>query len=153
MRDFCAPLSRLWKTGQQPPPYYRSTLSKGVHMSRKPLFFIVLICSSAAIAATASGQRNAVPTLNGTTGPGYTITLKQNGKLVKTLKHGMYKFVIADKSSYHSFALDGPHGFAKDFTTVPFVGMKTATVNLKAGTYKYYCKAHEPTMFGHFTVK
>jgi hypothetical protein len=126
---------------------------KGATLSRKPLLFILLLCISAAIAANASGQRAAVQTLNGTVGPGYTITLKQNGKLVKTLKAGMYKFVIADKSSLHSFGLDGPHGFAKDFTTVPFIGTKTATVNLKAGTYKYYCKAHEPTMFAHFTVK
>jgi plastocyanin len=123
-------------------------------LSKKPLLFVLLLCIiAAAIAANASGQRTAVPKLNGTVGPGYTITLKQSGKVVKTLKAGTYTFVIADKSSFHSFGLDGPHGFAKDFTTVPYTGTKTATVKLKAGTYKYYCVAHEATMFAHFTVK
>jgi plastocyanin len=41
---------------------------------------------------------------------------------------------------------------AKDFTTVRFKGKKTVTVKLKAGKYKYYCAAHEATMFGHFTL-
>ena len=94
------------------------------------------------------------PKLNGTAGPGFTITLKNSaGHAVKTLKAGTYTFVIHDKSNFHSFALDGPHGFAKDFTKVPFVGTKTATLTLKKGKYKYYCANHESTMFGHFTVK
>jgi plastocyanin len=93
------------------------------------------------------------PKLTGTTGPGFTIKLKNSGgHVVKTLKAGTYTFVIHDKSNFHSFALDGPHGFAKDFTKVPFVGTKTATLTLKKGKYKYYCANHESTMFGHFTV-
>ena len=46
------------------------------------------------------------PTLNGTVGPGYTITLKQNGKAVKSLKAGSYSFVIADKADIHNFVLE-----------------------------------------------
>ena len=69
------------------------------------------------------------------------------------LKAGPYTFVIHDGSALHSFGLDGPNGFAKDFTTVPFKGTKTVTLNLKKGKYKYYCVAHESTMFGHFKVK
>lgn len=122
-------------------------------MPRKPLVFVLLIGIAAALAANAPGQRATVPTLRGTVGPGFTIKLTQNSKVVKTLKAGTYKFVIADKSSIHAFGLDGPHGFAKDFTTVPFTGTKTATVKLKAGSYKYYCSAHEATMFAHFTVR
>jgi plastocyanin len=123
-------------------------------MVRTSLVIVSLIGVSAAIAASAFGQRAmTVPTLKGTVGPGFTITLKWNGKAVKTLKAGTYKFVIADKASIHAFDLDGPHGFAKDFTTVPFVGTKTVTLKLKAGSYKYYCVAHEATMFAHFTVK
>jgi plastocyanin len=79
--------------------------------------------------------------------------LKHSGAPVKTLKAGTYKFVINDKSSFHGFSLDGPHGFAKDFTKITFVGTKTSVVNLKAGKYKYYCPNHESTMFAHFTVK
>ncbi len=123
-------------------------------MVRTFLVSISLIGIAAAIAASAFGQRAmTVPTLRGTVGPGFTITLKQNGKLVKTLKAGEYKFVIADKASIHAFSLDGPHGFAKDFTKIPFVGTKTVTLNLKAGKYKYYCPNHESTMFAHFTAK
>ena len=122
-------------------------------MLRISLVFASLLAVTAAIATGAFGQHTtAVPTLNGTVGAGYTITLKQNGKVVKTLKAGTYKFVIADKASIHAFALDGPHGFAKDFTTIPFTGTKTVTLKLKAGGYKYYCPNHESTMFGHFKV-
>jgi plastocyanin len=120
---------------------------------RKALPFILFVGFAAAMSATAFGQRTAVPTLRATDGPGFTITLKLNGRAVKTLKAGTYKFVVADRSPIHAFDLDGPHGFAKDFTTVPFVGSKTMTVKLKAGAYKYYCVAHEATMFAHFTVK
>ena len=61
--------------------------------------------------------------------------------------------MVHDKSSIHAFSLDGPHGFAKDFTQIPFVGTKTVTLKLKAGSYKYYCPNHESEMFGHFSAK
>jgi plastocyanin len=105
------------------------------------------------VATTALGRPAGTPVLNGVVGPGFTISLKQNGKAVKTLKAGKYKFVIADKASIHAFSLDGPHGFAKDFTTVSFTGTKTVTLTLKAGKYKYYCPPHESSMFAHFTVR
>jgi plastocyanin len=94
----------------------------------------------------------ATPKLTGTVGPGFTITLTQGGKKVTKLKAGTYSFVINDKASIHNYELDGPHGYAKDFTSVPFKGTKTFTVKLKAGKYKYYCAPHEATMFGSFTV-
>ena len=115
--------------------------------------FVLVLVAGATAASVAFASPQAASTLNGTVGPGYTITLKQHGKLVKTLKAGTYKLVIADKAHIHAFSLDGPHGYAKDFTTVPFVGTKTFTVKLKAGSYKYYCPPHEPIMFGRFTVK
>jgi plastocyanin len=120
-------------------------------MKRKVFVLVPLVVGVAAIGATTGlAQRTSIPTLHGTVGPGYTITLKRNGKVVKTLKAGTYKLVIADKANIHAFSLDGPHGFARDFTKVPFVGTKTVTVTLKAGTYKYYCPPHEAMMFGHF---
>ncbi len=94
----------------------------------------------------------ATPKLNGTVGPGFTITLTKAGKKVTKLKAGKYTFVIADKASIHNFSLDGPKGFEKTFTTVPFRGTKTVTLTLKAGKYKFYCAPHESTMFGNFTV-
>jgi len=120
-------------------------ISKGLAAATAAVLALVL-------AAAAFGRTHAAPTLTGTVGPGYTITLKMNNKVVKTLKAGSYKLVIHDKASIHAFSLDGPNGYAKDFTTVPFVGTKTFTVKLVAGSYKYYCPPHEPTMFGRFTV-
>jgi plastocyanin len=118
---------------------------------------ILLATTIAAVAATAlvttAFGRQSAPTLTGTVGPGFSINLKQNGKAVKTLKAGTYKFVIHDKASIHSFSMDGPNGFDKNFTQVPFVGTKTVTVKLKAGKYKFYCPPHESSMFGNFTVK
>lgn len=117
--------------------------------------FLVLAAVAVAAAATTTGalaRPAATPILTGTDGPGFTITLKLKGKTVKTLKAGTYKVVISDKSSIHGWSLDGPHGFAKDISPVPFTGSKTVTLKLKAGSYKFYCPAHESTMFGHFKV-
>ena len=94
----------------------------------------------------------AAPRLVGTVGPGYTIKLTKGGTKVTKLKSGRYTFVINDKSSMHSYGLDGPNGFAKDFTSVSFKGTKTIAVTLKKGKYKFYCQPHESFMFGNFTV-
>ena len=124
-------------------------------MYRPALAAITVAGVALAIAGAAFSHPDSTPTLIGTTGPGFHITLKTtSGKLVKTLaRSGMYKFVIHDKSKIHGFSLDGPHGFAHDFTKIPFVGTKTSTIMLKAGKYKYYCPNHESIMFAHFTVK
>ena len=116
------------------------------------LLFAAVVVGTVLVAG-ASAKQSATPVLTGTDGPGYTINLKLNGKAVKTLKAGMYKVVIHDKASIHGYSLDGPHGFAKDISPIPFVGTKTVTLKLKAGKYKFYCPAHESIMFGHFTVK
>ena len=77
-----------------------------------------------------------------------------NGKAVKTLKPGTYSFVIADKSSIHNFVVEkSGGGFEKALTTVPFKGTKTVTIKLTAGKWEFYCKPHEATMHGDFTVK
>ena len=122
-------------------------------MARRYLALILAAVVVASLfAAGALARRSATPKLVGTVGPGFTITLKQNNKVVKTLQAGTYTLVINDKASIHAFSLDGPHGYAKDFTAVPFTGTKTFTVKLKAGKYKYYCPPHESFMFGRFTV-
>ena len=108
----------------------------------------VLIALIAALAAPAALA--AAPTLNGTVGPGFTITLKQGGKTVKTLKAGTYVFKIADKSGIHDFHLTGP-GVNKK-TTVGGTGNSTWTLTLKKGTYKYVCDPHASIMHGSFKV-
>ena len=113
---------------------------------------LVVALAAAVVGATATSSMAAPPKLVGTVGPGFTIKLTQGGRKVTKLKAGKYTFVINDKSSIHSYGLDGPNGFAKDFTSVSFKGTKTFTLTLKKGKYKYYCTPHESSMFGNFTV-
>jgi len=119
---------------------------------RTTLALAATAAAALVLTAVASGRSHATPTLTGTVGPGFSIKLTMNNKVVKTLKAGTYKLVIHDQASIHAFSLDGPNGYAKDFTTVPFVGTKTFTVTLKPGAYKYYCPPHEPSMFGRFVA-
>jgi plastocyanin len=121
-------------------------------MKRRLLVFGVVVAAAAALTTVAFARHSSTLTLNGTDGPGYTINLKIGGKAVSKLKTGTYKVVISDRAAMHGWSLDGPNGFAKDLSPVPFVGTKTVTLKLKAGKYKFYCPAHEATMFGHFTV-
>ena len=115
----------------------------------------VVAAVSLALAVAGYGRTNSVPTLTGTVGPGFTISLKSKGKAVKSLKAGTYKFVVSDKSSIHGFTIEQEKGgtFEKALTSVPSTGTKTTTVKLKAGKWKFYCPSHESSMFGFFTVK
>jgi hypothetical protein len=121
-------------------------------MTRKVVVLALALVVACALAAVAFARHSMTPTLVGTDGPGYKLTLTRSGKAVKTLKHGTYTFVIHDKSSIHGWSLDGPHGFAKDIAKIPSIGSKTVTLTLKAGKYKFYCPNHEAIMFGHFTA-
>ena len=94
-----------------------------------------------ALAAGPSGASPQATKLVGTTGPGFTITLKKGGKLVKTLPHGKYTITVQDKSNVHNFRLKGP-GLNKQITTIAATGPKTVTVTLKAGKYTYQCDPH-----------
>jgi plastocyanin len=92
----------------------------------------------------------ATPTLVGTVGPGFTITLTKGGKKVSKLKAGTYIFKIADKSGIHNFHLKGP-GVDKKTS----VGAKTNVtwkLKLKAGKYTFVCDPHKSFMKGSFTV-
>jgi plastocyanin len=92
----------------------------------------------------------ATPTLNGTDGPGFTITLTKAGKKVSKLKAGTYIFKIADKSSIHNFHLKGP-GIDKK-TSVGAKKNVTWKLRLKAGKYTFVCDPHKSLMKGSFTV-
>ena len=110
-----------------------------------------LVALAAIIAAlSASSALAASPTLNGTVGPGFTITLKKGTTKVTKLTAGKYKFVIADKSSIHNFHLKGP-GVDKK-TTVGGMGTTTWTITLKKGKYTFVCDPHASFMKGSFTV-
>jgi hypothetical protein len=90
------------------------------------------------------------PTLNGTDGPGFTITLTKAGKKVSKLERGTYIFKIADKSSVHNFHLKGP-GIDKK-TSVGKSAKVTWKLKLKPGKYTFVCDPHKSFMKGSFTV-
>ena len=73
-------------------------------------------------------------TLQGTVGAQF-ITLRQDGKVITSVKAGKYTFVVTDASNKQSFTLVGP-GVSKN-TGVRFVGRTTWTIDLKKGTYTY----------------
>jgi plastocyanin len=115
---------------------------------------LLVVAVAATLAAAAWSRPAAVKTLDGTVGPGFTISLKLAGKKVTKLKAGTYKLVVADKASIHNFVLEQEKGgkFEQQVTTVPFMGTKTVTVKLTRGQWKFFCKPHESFMFGTFTV-
>jgi plastocyanin len=94
----------------------------------------------------------ATPRLTGTTGPGFTISVKRNGVKVRSVKAGKYTLVVADRSGSHNFRIKGP-GLNRAVTSVGFTGTKTVTVTLRAGTYTFQCDPHASTgMKGTFRV-
>ena len=111
-----------------------------------------LIALAALVAALAVPAASAgTTTLNGTVGPGFTITLTHGGKKVTKLKAGTYVFKISDKSGAHNFHLSGP-GVSKR-TSVGGKGTSTWKLKLKKGTYKFVCDPHASFMKGSFTVR
>ena len=112
---------------------------------------LALLAAVAALAlAAAGGSQAATPRLDGTVGPGFTITLMMGGKKVSKLKAGAYTIVVNDKSGIHDFHLTGP-GLNK-VTDVGGTGVQTWKVTLKKGTYSYMCDPHASSMNGKFTV-
>ena len=110
--------------------------------------FVALAAIIAAVAAPAAGA--VTGKLAGTVGPGFTITLKQAGKTVTSLKAGTYTITVQDKSKIHDFHLTGP-GVNKK-TPVGGLATTTWTLTLKKGTYKYVCDPHSSFMHGSFKV-
>jgi plastocyanin len=109
-----------------------------------------LVFAALAVALTVPVASAAGPTLNGTVGPGFTITLTKAGKNVTTMKAGKVTIVVNDKGSIHNFHLTGP-GVNKA-TSVSGTGKQTWNVTLKKGTYKYVCDVHTSVMHGSFKV-
>ena len=101
---------------------------------------------------TSGGGGGGGGTLEGETGPGFSIEVKMNGEDAESVPAGTYTLKVEDKSGSHNFHLIGP-GVDQMVTTVPFMGEKTVSVTLKAGTYTYQCDPHaDAGMKGSFTV-
>jgi plastocyanin len=109
---------------------------------------LALAALTIGLLAVGPGQA-ALPKLVGTTGPGFTITLKKSGTKVTKLKAGKYSLTVGDLSSQHNFHLTGP-GVNKK-TSVGGTGKTTWTVTLqKNRTYRFVCDPHASTMKGSF---
>jgi plastocyanin len=110
---------------------------------------------AAAVAAIAAAGRDGVggtETVVGPVGPGFTISLKLDGKKVTKLKAGVpYRFTVTDRSSGHDFHLTGP-GVNKVVTGVGFTGTKSLVLKLRKGTYSFVCDPHSSSMRGSFKV-
>ena len=113
---------------------------------------LVLTASAALVlvpgAATAPAQ---AVHLDGTVGPGFTITLADaNGRLVTQLDPGQYEITVRDLSDEHNFRLFGPG--VEEFTQVETTGTVTWTVTFREGRYTVQCDPHSTQMFQRFAV-
>jgi hypothetical protein len=110
-----------------------------------------ILLTAIVAAAVAAPAWAATPTLVGTDGPGFTISLKRGGKRVTTLTRGTYRITVNDRSDFHNFRLRGP-GVNRAITSVVFVGRKSVTLSLKPGRYTFLCDPHSFDMRGTFRV-
>ena len=113
-------------------------------MIRSTLTLAAAAALAAVLVATAAGGSR-VTTLNGTVGPGFTITMNK-----KTVKAGTYVITIHDLASIHDFHLTGPSVDKK--TSVSGTGTTKWTVKLKKGTYHFVCDPHRTIMHGVLKV-
>ncbi len=120
-----------------------------------PTFRAALAVAASGLALALTATAPAAPsaqTLQGTVGPGFTISLTLSGKKVTKLKKGVrYRFVIRDRSSIHDFHLTGPR-LNRVLTTVDFRGTKSVVLTLKKGSYRFFCDPHSSLMHGSFRV-
>jgi plastocyanin len=107
---------------------------------------VAVVLAAAVAAAIAALPTFAATKLQGTVGPGFTISMK-----TKPTKAGKYTLVVSDKSNIHNFHLKGPGVNVK--TSVTAVGTKSFTITLKKGKYTYICDPHPTIMKGSFTIK
>ena len=119
-------------------------------MTRRRVAIPVAAAASLALALPAQAVRPSQ--VRGEVGPYRTIQLKDvSGGTVQNLKAGTFKFTIRDRSSEHNFALRGP-GVNRALTGVPQTGTVTKTVQLRKGSYTFYCVPHARAMRGTFKV-
>jgi plastocyanin len=109
-------------------------------MRRRLVPLLAALAAVTALALASLAQAASAATINGTVGPGFTITVAK-----KSVKAGKYTFVIQDRSDAHNWHITGP-GVNK---STPVVGTGTFrfTVTLKKGkTYRIVCDPHASSM-------
>jgi hypothetical protein len=116
---------------------------------------LLLLAGCAIVGAVIAGPGTSSPTsgrqLEGTVGPGFTITLTEDGEPVTSLRPGTYWLTVDDRAANHNFHLTGL-GIDERITTVPFIGTATVKIHLEHGTYRFQCDPHQATMHGSFDV-
>jgi plastocyanin len=122
-------------------------------MLRLRYLLVAATLAGALFAGSTQAASHKVTRLFAQSGPGFTITLKRSNFVpVRSLKAGVYTFVVQDRSTSHNYHLKGP-GVDKK-TPVAYLGTKTWTnVKLRNGKYNYWCDPHKAQMHGSFTVK
>ena len=119
------------------------------------MFRAALAAAAGGLALALATTAPAAPTpktVQGTVGPGFTISLALKGSKVTNLKAGVrYRFLIRDRSSIHDFHLMGP-GLNRVLTAVDFTGTKSFVLKLKKGSYQFMCDPHADLMHGSFRV-
>jgi plastocyanin len=115
--------------------------------------FAVALVSLAALAlAAVAAARLEQTKLVGTTGPGFTITLRDaQGQNVTRVDAGEYEIEVDDRSEEHNFHLLGPGGVDVS-TPIETLGKQTFAVSLVDGRYTFQCDPHASSMRGTFQV-
>jgi hypothetical protein len=113
---------------------------------------LLLLAGLAALAVAVPAWTATPPTLAGTVGPQFTISLKKGGKRITApLRRGRYTIAVNDRSDFHNFRLRGP-GVNRRITSVALVGRRSVTVMLAPGRYTFLCDPHPVEMRGTFRV-
>jgi hypothetical protein len=99
---------------------------------------LVCVATSAAAPASAEpahGRADRLPTITGTVGPGFDITIDQD-----SVPAGRYRLVVRDRGTIHNFHFFGD-GVNRE-TSVPGTGRTVWRVTLTPGTYIAACVPH-----------
>ena len=119
-------------------------------MKLRGLLLLSVVIAAVTVPAAAPADS---PSLVGTVGPGFTISLKDaSGAAVTHLDPGTYELTVHDLADIHDFHLTGGSGAVNVATEVEFVGDKTFALMLVDGDYTFYCDPHIETMRGSFSV-
>ncbi|HST18151.1 MAG TPA: hypothetical protein VLK36_10815 [Gaiellaceae bacterium] len=120
---------------------------------RSALVLAVLFALGLVTAAVAA-RPHAAPAVDGTlsasVGPGFSISLTQNGSPVTSLAPGTYDVSVSDTATAHNFHLSGPG--VDMMTSVTGTESPTWSVTFSAGNYHYQCDAHPTQLHGDFSV-
>ena len=118
----------------------------------RALVGLTALVVGAVVAPPAMGSEPQGRQLEGTVGPGFTISLTEDGQPTESLRPGVYWLTVHDLSNRHNFHIIGPDGLDEVVTSVPFVGDVTVKILLKHGTVTFQCDPHQAFMNGSFTV-